>query len=212
MIVSQLKLEEHKVVRVAPSATLKELLAVLDESGYQHIPVLENGRYHGMIGYAEVHKAFFDSHVDKETFLTTTKVEAIAINGDATIHEEGNVEEIFNRIDRVPFIAVIGDDGLFNGIVTRTQLFNLLRDALGMHKPGIRLTVSVPEMKGMLQKFGGAVKDHSNIFGLLVLDDNTTFGYRRISFKVGPETDINELTEDLKHIGVRVFHVTPVTE
>jgi predicted transcriptional regulator len=208
VIVQQLKLEAHKVISIEPSASLKRLLEVLDECGYQHIPVVEDGLYHGMAGYPEVHQAYFESQSDRESFLSGTKVEQIAINKDATIHAEGNIEEIFHAIDRVPFLAVLDEEGRFNGIVLKSTLFNLLRDALGMHQPGVRLTVSMPEMKGYLEKFATVVKNHSNIFGLLVLDDNTNFGYRRVTFKVSPDTDIDALTDDLKHIGTRVFHVT----
>lgn len=210
VIVQQLKLEQHKVVTIEPTANLKELLEQLNECGYQHIPVVSEGIYYGMAGYPEVHQAFFESGQEKEAFLTGTKVESIAINRHATIHEEGNIEEIFKAIDWVPFLAVLDDESRFNGILLKSTLFEMLRDALGMHNLGVRLTVSMPEMKGYLEKFASVVKDHSNIFGLLVLDDDTNFGYRRVSFKVAPETDIDKLTEDLKHIGVRVFHVAPV--
>lgn len=210
VIVQQLKLEEHKVITIEPTASVKELLEVLDRCKYQHIPVVSGGVYYGMAGYGEIYKAFFESGLEKQQFLQETKVETVTINQGATISEEGNMEEIFKRIDYVPFLAVLDGESRFNGILLKSTLFDMLRDALGMHKPGVRLTVSMPEMKGQLGKFADVVKDYSNIFGMLVLDDNTNFGYRRVSFKVAPETDIEALTEDLKHIGVRVFHVTPV--
>jgi CBS domain-containing protein len=212
VIVQQLKLEEHKVITIEPTASLKELLEVLDRCGYQHIPVVADGVYYGMAGYSEVYKAYFESGQEKQPFLTATKVDSIAINKGATIHEEGNMEEIFKKIDFVPFLAVLDEESHFNGMLLKSTLFDMLRDALGMHKPGIRLTVSMPEMKGVLGKFSEVVKDYSSILGMLVLDDNTNFGYRRVSFKVAPDTDIDALTEDLKHIGVRVFHVTPVVQ
>jgi CBS domain-containing protein len=208
VIVQQLKLEVHKVTTIEPSANLRELLDTLEQSGFQHIPVVSEGIFYGMAGYTDVYKAFFESNAEKSQFLLETNVESIAVNRSATIHEEGNIEDILHGIDRVPFLAVLDAANSFNGIMTKSALSNLLRDALGMHKPGIRLTVSMPEMKGYLEKFAEVVKDHSNIFGLLVLDDNTNFGYRRVSFKVSPECDVDALTEDLKHIGVRVFHVT----
>lgn len=208
VIVQQLKIESHKVVTIEPTADLNELLQVLDKSGYQHIPVVADGIFHGMVGYADVHKAFFGAAIDKDSFLKETKVDAIAINREAIIDEQGDVEQIFKKIDRMPFLAVLDEENRFNGIITRSVLFGLLRDALGMHKPGVRLTVSMPEMKGYLEKFANVVKNYSNIFGLIVLDDDTNFGYRRVSFKVAPEANIDELTEDLRGIGVRVFHVT----
>lgn len=210
MIVQQLKLEQHKVVTIEPTANLKQLLEKLDECGYQHIPVVSEGIFYGMAGQPDVFQAFFNSGQDKEAFLTGTTVESITVNRHATIHENGNIEEIFQAIDWVPFLAVLDEENRFNGILLKSTLFDLLRDALGMHKQGIRLTVSMPEMKGYLEKFASVVKEYSNIFGLLVLDDDTNFGYRRVSFKVAPDTDIDSLTDDLKHIGVRVFHVTPV--
>jgi CBS domain-containing protein len=208
VIVQQLKLDVHKVITIDPEANLNELLETLDRVGFQHIPVVSDGVFYGMVGYGEVHKAFFESGADKKRFLTETKVEAITVNKHATVHEEGNIEDILKVIDRVPFIAVLTEDNLFNGIVTRSALFEMLRDALGMHKPGIRLTVSMPEMQGSLLKFAEVVKKYSNIFGLLVLDDDTNFGYRRVSFKVAPDADVDAITEDLRHIGMRVFHVT----
>lgn len=207
MIVQQLKLEVHKVITIEPSANLKLLLETLDRSGFQHIPVVSDGIFYGMVGYADVHKAFFESQTDKEKFLAETTAESIAVNRGATIHEEGHIEDILKGIDRVPFLAVLDESNRFNGIVTKSALTEMIRDGLGMHKPGVRLTVSMPEMQGYLEKFGMVVKDHSNIFGLLVLDDNTSFGYRRVTFKVSPDTNIDALTEDLKHIGVRVFDV-----
>ncbi|MGZ4031189.1 MAG: CBS domain-containing protein [Tumebacillaceae bacterium] len=208
MIVQQLKIESHKVVTIEPTANLSELLQVLDNSGYQHIPVVSDGIFSGMVGYSEVHKAFFEAGSDKDSFLKETTVDSIAINREAIIDEEGDIEKIFKKIDRMPFLAVLDESNHFNGIITRSVLFGLLRDALGMHKPGVRLTVSMPEMKGYLEKFANVVKNYSNIFGLIVLDDDTNFGYRRVSFKVGNEADIDALTEDLRGIGVRVFHVT----
>lgn len=208
MIVQQLKLDAHKVVTIEPNASVKQLLESLDRSGFQYIPVVDDGIFYGIAGYSDVHKAFFESGLDKEQFLNETKAESIAINRSAIIHEEGNIEEILQAIDRVPFLAVLDESSRFNGIVTRSAITGLIRDALGMHKPGIRLTVSMPEMKGSLLKFAEVVKNYSNIFGLLVLDDNTNFGYRRLTFKVSPNTDIDALTEDLRHVGVRVFHVT----
>ncbi len=208
MIVQQLKLEAHKVVTIEPQASLKDLLATLDHCGFQHIPVVADGVFCGMVGYADVHKAFFESDVAKDQFLTETKVESITVNKHATVHEEGNIEDILKAIDRVPFIAVLDGEGAFTSIVTRNSLYEMLRDALGMHQPGIRLTVSMPEMQGSLLKFAEVVRKHSNIFGMLVLDDNADFGYRRVSFKVAPEANVDAITEDLRSVGVRVFHVT----
>lgn len=204
-------MEAHKVYTIEPSASLKDLLDKLETSGYQFLPVVADNIFYGIAGYADVHKAYFESGTDKTKFLAETKVESIAINRQATIHEEGNIEEILKGIDRVPFLAVLDAENKFNGIVTKSTLNGMLRDALGMHKPGIRLTVSMPEMQGYLEKFAALVKNYSNIFGLLVLDDNTNFGYRRVSFKVAPETNIDAMTDDLKNIGVRVFHIAPVT-
>ncbi|TCP53735.1 threonine dehydratase-like protein [Tumebacillus sp. BK434] len=209
VIVQQLKVEAHKVVTIEPTANLNELLTALDSCGFQHIPVVADGAFFGMVGYADVHKAYFESgSADKEQFLTETKVDAITVNKNATIHEEGSIEDILLAIDRVPFIAVLSEEGTFTGIVTHSANFEMLRDALGMHKPGIRMTVSMPEMQGSLLKFADVVRKYSNIFGLLVLDDDADFGYRRVSFKVAPDADVDAITEDLRQVGVRVFHVT----
>jgi CBS domain-containing protein len=208
--VQQLKLEVHKVVTIAPTASLKDLLATLDNCGYQYIPVVAGGKFLGIAGYPDVHRAFFECGCDKEKFLAQTTVAQVAVNKEAVIDEEGNIEEILKRIDRVPFLAVLDPQGNFNGIVTKSALTELIREGLGMHKPGIRVTVSIPEMRGYLEKFSSVVKNYSNIYGLLVLDDHANTGYRRLSFKVSPDANINGLTEDLKNIGVRVFHVAPV--
>jgi acetoin utilization protein AcuB len=128
-------------VTIADSATVEQALSIIEEHKLRHLPVVdERDTLVGIVSEKDLLRARADAPI--ETVMTrdvVTVTEYTALEEAARIMAD-------HKISSLPVMR----NGKLVGIITETDLFNIFLELLGARETGVRLTMLVPEEKGML--------------------------------------------------------------
>ena len=85
----------------------------------------------------------------------------------------------FYVIRRLPFLAVLNDYNEFVGILTHSNIFDVIEDSFGMRTGGYILTIATQDCKGTIKELGTLLKAF-HIGGLFTLDNGDQY-IRRVN-------------------------------
>ena len=154
-----------------PAATVPDALQVMRGSKVRQLPVLnDKGELVGIVSQEDFLRvspspATSLSIYELDYLLEKLKVEEMMTTDVITVTEDVALEEAGrimadNKISGLPVMR----DGELVGIITESHLFHVLIDLFGARKPGVRLTLSVPEIPGTLAKITAAISALGGVF------------------------------------------------
>lgn len=209
MFVRNVYINKHSV-RFCPSTmTAKEALDFLRETGYRCIPVVdpETNQYKG-----QIYKVHLLEHLFENSGSPDASVLEVVTEKDSFVHTDKSLIMALLHIDRLPFLAVVDDQGMFAGIITHTVIMDLFRDGFGMKTGGHCFTVAVGEHAGAFRKLLDLLSNY-NIEGAHTFDNGSRL-VRRLTFTLSPqdanEEVLNKIQEKLEKSGVRVLHIEKI--
>ncbi len=131
----------HPVVTIPADLTVKQALEIMEEREIRHLPILnEDETLAGIVTERDLLKASPGERV--KTIMPAELITA----GEYTTLEEAARAMADHNISSLP---VVRHDRLV-GIITETDLFRIFLELLGARERGTRLTMLVPEEKGIL--------------------------------------------------------------
>ncbi len=125
------------VVTVQTSATVEEVKNLLAHSNFHRVPVMEGDKLVGLVNWHRLVGTGPVAYCMVKNPITATP--------DMTIEEAADLM-IRNQISSLPVL----DGESLVGIITLRDLFKAGIEALGAYKHGVRVTVILPDMRGML--------------------------------------------------------------
>jgi acetoin utilization protein AcuB len=155
-----------------PAASVPDASQVMQAGKVRALPVLDDkGRLVGVVSQEDVRRvspspATSLSVYELNYLLEKIKVEEVMTRNVITVTEDVALEEagrimLDNKISGLPVMR----DGALVGVITESHLFNVLIELFGARRPGVRLTLSVPEIPGSLAKITSAI---SALGGIIV--------------------------------------------
>jgi acetoin utilization protein AcuB len=128
-------------VTIGDAVRVRQALEMMSSHRLRHLPVLDaDENLVGIVSEKDLLRAHPDSLVrEVMTRDVVTVTEYTALEEAARIMADGKISSL----------PVMRDDKLV-GIVTETDLFQVFLEFLGAREEGVRLTMLVPEEKGML--------------------------------------------------------------
>jgi len=176
-------------VTVKPDTTVHRALRLMRESKVGRFPVVDD---HGKLVGIVSHDDLLSSSPSPATtlavweipeLLAKIKVETVMSKQVITVSEDTPLEEAARIMaDRKIGGLPVMREKTLSGIITETDLFKVLMELLGGRRVGVRVTVSIPGIKGTLAKITGAV------FG--VGGDIVGLGIREVPNVGGPTWEI----------------------
>lgn len=206
MLIKNLCIPKINLTTITESATLKETLDILEQSGYRCIPVLDDrgekfiGNIYKMHIYR--HAANGGSLSEPVTSLIKNQTKFISINS--------SFFEVFFTIKELPYIAVINEQGEFYGILTHGKLLGVLQDAWNVDSGSYVLTIATGEVPGSLTKITKIIDKHTTIASLITMDSQAEDYIRRVLVTLPAgisEEDKNSIVSNLERKGLRVIEV-----
>ncbi|MBC1567255.1 cyclic di-AMP binding protein CbpA [Listeria booriae] len=206
MLIKNLCIPKINLTTITESATLKETLDILEQSGYRCIPVLDDkgekfiGNIYKMHIYR--HAANGGSLGEPVTSLIKNQTKFISINS--------SFFEVFFTIKELPYIAVINDQGDFYGILTHGKLLGVLQDAWNVDSGSYVLTIATGEVPGSLTKITKIIDKHTTIASLITMDSQADDYIRRVLVTLPAgisEEEKNNIVTNLERKGLRVIEV-----
>ena len=193
-----------------PNTPIDDALKLMRDSKVRRLPVLDkNGNLVGIVAekdllYVSPSPATSLSVHELHYLISKIKVEDVMAKDVITATEYTPLEEAArimadNKIGSLPVMR----DGKLVGIITETNLFCIFLELLGAREKGIRLTMLVPEQKGVLATITREIVEMGgNIIslGTFVGEDPTN---RLIAVKVS-ETAQDELVSAMEALGMEI--------
>jgi len=130
-----------QLVTATADTTVKQALDIIETHQVRHLPVLDvDETLVGIVSEKDLLRAPADDPIEKVmTRDVITVTEYTALEEAARIMAD-------HKISSLPIMR----NGKMVGIITETDLFNIFLELLGAREEGIRLTMLVPEEKGVL--------------------------------------------------------------
>ena len=138
---------QANVITITPKTTLPHAMRLVQQRGIRHLPVLENGELVGIVSYRDLKRAMaspatsLDVH-ELNYLLDRLAVAEIMTRAVITIAPMFPVEEAARLMvkEKISALPVTEGGGLV-GIVTETDVLELLVKAMGAGEPSSRMDV-----------------------------------------------------------------------
>ena len=196
-------------ITVHEDTSVQDALHLMRERRVRRFPVVDGtGKLVGMVSekdllYASPSPATTLSVYEIGYLLSKVKVKQVMNVKPVTIDDDCPLEEaarimVDSRVSGLPVLH----QGRLVGIITETDLFKIFLELLGAREKGLRLTLRVPNRKGMLAALAGEVSRlGGDIIALGTFQGNSGAG--ELVLKVR-EVDSQALAKGLSSLGVEV--------
>ncbi len=186
----------RNVVTVQSNATVEEVKNLLAHSNFHRVPVMEGDKLVGLVNWHRL--------VGQGPVKYCMVKDPITGAPEMTIEEAADLM-IRNQISSLP---VLDGDRLV-GIITLRDLFKAGIEALGARKHGVRVTVLLPDMRGILADVINALTNLGAFYvSLISLPDPQGRG-ELVTIKV-QDVNQNQVEEALSDISVEIEDIRTV--
>ncbi|SKA75404.1 acetoin utilization protein AcuB [Caloramator quimbayensis] len=205
MYIRALMLPKEELTTVTPEDSLRVALQKMNEKDFLSIPVLKDKRFLGIISRERIYSEYFEVGGDRDDYLDFRKVKDLMRVDIPSLSPNDEIEKASHALDiyGVPFIAVVNDYGVFEGIITHYAIFRQFSEALGINK-GQKITVLAYDIPGQIAKlteiisrFGG------DIISFVVLDPKVKTDVKEIVVRVRCSSMVR-LVDAVRDAGFRV--------
>ena len=198
-------------ITITEDTGIDKALELMHSEKVRRLPVLnKHGQIVGIVSELDLLKASPSPATSLSIYelpylLSRIKMRDIMTKDVVTVTEDTPLEEaaLIMAENKIGGLPVMRGDKLV-GIITETDLFKIFLEMLGAREEGVRLSMLVPEEKGMLAKIAGKVAGMGGNFvaqGSIMGEDPTN---RQLTIKV---TDVSEeqLVSAMEELGLKIL-------
>lgn len=162
------------VLTIEPDVPVQDALARMRKDKVRRYPVVDRrGKLIGIVTNTDLMNASPSEATTLSVWeinylLSKITVERVMTKNVITTQEDCPIEEAARIMadHKIGGLPVVRGESLV-GIITETDLFNILLEMLGARKPGVRLTVELLDQPGKLHELSGVIYQlGGNIVGL----------------------------------------------
>ena len=150
------------IITVSPEAPIVEALDMMKQHLVRRLPVVDKAnKVVGIITQGDIHEAGPSGATSLSIWelnylIAKITVEEIMAKGDnlVTVGPDETIERaaMLMRKNKVGGLPVTDEQGVIQGIITESDLFEVLIEVMGIKQEGTRLTLELVERPGMLRK------------------------------------------------------------
>jgi acetoin utilization protein AcuB len=156
----------HPVITVAPNLPITKAHELMAHEHIKQCPVVKNGKLVGLVTEKDILKAYPSSATSLAVWEITSliekvKVEDVMIKNFQTVQEDTPIESaartlVDHKISALPVLR--GKDLV--GIITDSDLFEIMLEMLGARRPGVRFSVLTHNRPGEIAKLSQAIYEN----------------------------------------------------
>lgn len=177
MLLKSMVYKKENLTTVKETNTLKEALAILEESGFRCVPILDET---GRIFRGNIYKMHIYRHIANGGDLDLP-VTYLLKNATKFIYLDSSFFKVFFTIKELPYIAVLDERNQFYGILTHSSLLNMLSQSWNINQGSYVLTIASPGKRGEFAMIGKIISKYTSIASCITLDlDNEQFVRRTL--------------------------------
>jgi signal-transduction protein with cAMP-binding, CBS, and nucleotidyltransferase domain len=207
MFVKSIMIPKYKCVTVQQDEILQNVLEKLDENEIDGVPVLDGDKYKGVVTRHRIYQEYFNTGGQKDEFLQNKLAKDILTLQDQILHGSEIFESTLVKLKDIPLMAVIDENGKFQGVVTRSDALDQFQSAFGVHREGVRIAFTSVETEGRIARLADiAHQFHEHIISLVTFDETDKL-VRRIVMKIEKKDNIDKFIKKLEDSGFRVLDI-----
>ncbi len=204
-------------VTITPNTPFQEALKLMHERKFRRLPVVDQkGALVGIVSerdllYASPSPATSLSVWELNYLLAQLTVKEIMTSEVVTTTEDTPIEEAARTMvaRKIGGLPVVDERNHVIGVITETDIFKAFVEMMGAGRPGLRLTLEVPERMGVLAELAQTIVQEGGHIVSVGTFDAPDPGHRRLLVKVrGVNKD--QLVEDLERLGDHVLDAREV--
>jgi acetoin utilization protein AcuB len=207
------RMSKHPIT-VTPGVHIDEALKMMRDNKVRRLPVVDkHGQLVGIVSemdllYASPSPATSLSVYEIHYLMARITVQDVMTKEVISIEEDTSLEEaarimVDNKIGGLPVVR----NSTLVGIITETDLFKIFLELLGAREKGVRLTLQVPNKKGVLASITGQIAQMGgDIISLgTFLGEDPTEGLITVKVAEVPQDKLVETLEtpEMKLVDVR---------
>jgi acetoin utilization protein AcuB len=182
-----------------------EARLILKEKRIRHLPVMDRGKLIGVITDRDVKEAAPSGATTLDVYelnylLLKMKVRDLVKNSPITIKPSNSVEKaaLLMHDHRIGCLPVVDEAGKLVGLITETDLLEVMVEILGYKEKGTRIAFEVPDTPEACQELVHVLRDFRLDFRSIVSTAlHTRPGYRDFVIRVKGE-QADALVKELK--------------
>jgi acetoin utilization protein AcuB len=195
----------RQVITVLPEEQITNAHKLMAQEKIQQLPVVKNGKLVGLISERDIIKSYPSSATTLSVWEITAliekiKVKDIMIKEVVTVHEQDSIEKAARLMydHKIGSLPVLKGEDLV-GIITETDLFNLMLEMLGGRRPGVHFSVTMPYQPGQIAKLTQAIYEKGGDIAALSTFEGDTASTFIISAKIAgiEQADLEKLIKPL---------------
>jgi acetoin utilization protein AcuB len=212
-----------KVVTVTPEMPILDAREVMKKHNIRRLPVVnKKGKLVGLVTQGDIQEAGPSDATtlsiwELNYLLARTTVEQIMTKEDdlLTVHPDDPIEQaaLTMRKRRISGLPVLDDKNKLVGIITESDIFEVLLELMGMRKGGTRLTVEVRNEPGALAQVLDVIQQHDvNVFSVVTCEECRTTHDRGVVVLRLASNEWRAVVKDLKDENIKVLDARSMEE
>jgi len=195
---------------IDPQTSILDALHIMKEKKVRRLPVVAHGKLVGIVTEKDLRespslKATSLSIFELNYLLAKTPVSEVMTKDPITVTPDTTIEEaaVIMRDNQISGLPVV-EDGKIVGIVTETDIFDMLVKLLGFRN-GARFTLHIENRVGAVADLAGIFKDLGiNIISIVAFEEERE-EEGNVVVRVDTK-DTEKVVSALKSAGIKVIH------
>ncbi len=195
---------------IDPETSILDALHIMKEKKVRRLPVVAHGKLVGIVTEKDLRespslKATSLSIFELNYLLAKTPVSEVMTKDPITVTPDTTIEEaaVIMRDNQISGLPVV-EDGKIVGIVTETDIFDMLVKLLGFRN-GARFTLHIENRVGAVADLAGIFKDLGiNIISIVAFEEERE-EEGNVVVRVDTK-DTEKVVSALKSAGIKVIH------
>lgn len=195
---------------IDPQTSILDALHIMKEKKVRRLPVVAHGKLVGIVTEKDLRespslKATSLSIFELNYLLAKTPVSEVMTKDPITVTPDTTIEEaaVIMRDNQISGLPVV-EDGKVVGIVTETDIFDMLVKLLGF-RTGARFTLHIENRVGAVADLAGIFKDLGiNIISIVAFEEERE-EEGNVVVRVDTK-DTEKVVSALKSAGIKVIH------
>lgn len=207
MIFSSLIKTKDQLTTLPETATLEEVLTVLETSGYRCVPVLDKS---GRIFRGNIYKMHLYRHKSRGGDMHQP-VTALLKNATKFVSINSAFFSVFFAMRDLPYIAVLNENNQFYGILTHHSMLRMLAAGWNVNNGSYVLTVTTPDERGSLMTASKEITRYCQIVNVLSFDPEHS-AMKQVLFTLPADVDHDKMEKIVHRLQKKGFEVAEVED
>lgn len=207
MIFSSLIKPKDQLTTLPETATLEEALAVLEDTGFRCVPVLDKS---GRIFRGNIYKMHLYRHKSRHGDMSLP-VTALLKNATKFVSINSAFFSVFFAMRDLPYIAVLNEDNQFYGILTHNRMLRMLAEGWNVNNGSYVLTVTTPDERGSLMTASKEITRYCQIVNVLSFDPEHS-AMKQVLFTLPADVDHDKMLKVVHRLKKKGFDVPEIED